>query len=176
MERAAVAPREAVQSGVHAPPRAASRGGPATSITDALSVEHRLFLSLFDSIRNLAVANPAGERVRGACLTVAKALESHARLEEELLLPALEPHLGLAAPELLAIHRDEHRKIDRQFAHAVAAVSVVSGGIDEAIDYALAHFEKEERALFALARRQVSASHLVRLGQCMAESRGARHG
>ena len=141
------------------------------NITDLIAAEHGLLRFQFDYIRGIATANPAGPRVVGAGEMMAKLLMSHARLEEDLLFAALEPRLGSVGRPATVVHRDEHRKIEKLFEDALRHGSVLDG-LMEAIDFALYHFRQEEEILLPLSARFLSASHLERLGQVWAESRG----
>jgi hypothetical protein len=142
------------------------------NILDTLKVEHGLFYFLFDWIRNQAVANPVTYKVNGSCIMVGRAIESHAKLEEELLFSALEPRLGRIGPSSCIIHRDEHKKIAQLFADGAYHSSATVGGLLEAVDFARHHFRQEEAFLFPMAARLLSQSHMERLGRCWVESRG----
>ena len=145
------------------------------NILDTLRVEHGLFYFLFDWIRNQAVANPSTYKVNGSCIMVGRAIESHAKLEEELLFSALEPRLGRIGPSSCIIHRDEHRKIVQLFSDGAYHSNATVGGLLEAVDFARHHFRQEEAFLFPMAARLLSQSHMERLGRCWVESRGLEH-
>jgi len=144
------------------------------NIIDAIRVEHGLFYYLFDWIRNQSVANPTAFKVNGSVHMLVRVMESHSKLEEELLFSALEPRLGTLGPASVIVHRDEHRKMEKYFSDAMQHNSSTVGGLMEAIDFAKRHFKQEEDKLFSLAVRLLSASHLERLGKCWSESGGMR--
>lgn len=103
---------------------------------------------------------------------LAAALISHARVEDEMLFPALETHLG---PEgLLAVMREEHEGIDAAIKEIATAGTCEAAA--ERLRYALQvtreHFAKEERVLFHMATELMSEQDLEKLGSNWAAARG----
>jgi len=140
-------------------------------LTDALLGEHAVLYDLFTHLRALREKNGDPEELRGAVAVLDQLLFAHAQIEEELLFPNLEPHLGQMGP--LSVMRGEHRAIDdllealRKEADPVA-FSALTG---ELIDLAFNHFQKEEGALFPMARQFIDEAKLSELGDQWAESR-----
>ncbi|HJO71246.1 MAG: hemerythrin domain-containing protein [Rhodospirillales bacterium] len=140
-------------------------------LTDALLGEHGVLYALFEHVSYVvATSNEIGE-VRSAVSVLKKLLLSHAKLEEDLLFPNLEPRLGPMGP--LAVMRAEHREIDQFFETAKQAEDVDSlkKVVGDLLDVAHAHFQKEEMALFAMARQVLDEATLSRLGDEWAASR-----
>ena len=133
-------------------------------LTDALLGEHAVIHELFGYVRDAAANTNDVPAIHGAVSVLERLLLSHAKVEEDLLFPRLEPHLGQMGP--LAVMREEHRRIDnfllaaKQETDAGALKSV----IDQLLELAYGHFQKEEAVLFAMARRFLDEATLTRLG------------
>ncbi len=140
-------------------------------LTDALLGEHAVIYELFAYLRDTILESDDIRDVRGAVPVLERLLGSHARIEEDLLFPRLEPHLGQKGP--LAVMRFEHREIDERLENArqetdIAALKSVIGQL---LELAHGHFQKEERVLFALARQFLDEATLTELGDEWAASR-----
>jgi hemerythrin-like domain-containing protein len=98
---------------------------------------------------------------------------SHARLEEELLFSALEPHLGREDGPL-AVMYDEHKEMERMLGHIekIPDVDQAILWIPEVLGAARNHFQKEEQVLFPMAQSVLGDETLSRLGRAWAETRG----
>lgn len=96
---------------------------------------------------------------------IAFALESHARLEDELLFNALKPHLG-AQGGPLAMMRMEHGQITDLLGRIESAASLEEGCVlaTQVIQVARGHFQKEEQVLFRMARQFLGDEELFALG------------
>lgn len=64
------------------------------SITDAMAVEHRVFLTVFDQIEGRLTARPGLAEVKFLASLVTRLLESHGEREEDLSYAALDQMLG----------------------------------------------------------------------------------
>lgn len=140
-------------------------------LTDALLGEHGLFYALFEHAGHVVATSNDMQEVRSVVSVMEKLLLSHAELEENLLFPLLEPHLGPMGP--LAVMRAEHREIDQFFENAKLEkdVDTLKGMTGDLLDLAHDHFQKEETALFAMARQVLDEATLTRLGDEWAASR-----
>ncbi|GIX49387.1 MAG: hypothetical protein KatS3mg131_3598 [Candidatus Tectimicrobiota bacterium] len=138
-------------------------------LTDALRGEHGVFYAQFAHLQEQAAA-PA--QVREQVALLAAALQTHARLEEELLFAALEPHLGPMGP--LAVMRMEHDEIDTGLAalQQVEEAKAARQQLERLLQLAREHFTKEEHVLFALAEQYLDGKALTRLGEQWAARRG----
>lgn len=142
-------------------------------ITDALLGEHGVFYLLFQDIERALPALDSIAALQNRAAPLAFALEAHARLEDELLFTALEPHLG-AQGGPLTVMRMEHGQI-------VSLLELVQSAPDLAQGHALAslmievsrsHFQKEEQVLFRMARQFLGEETLSALGAKWAARRG----
>lgn len=142
-------------------------------LTDALLGEHGAFYVLFDQIEEIAATGSALAQLRGATTVLEAMVHSHARLEEELLFSALEPHLGKEDGPL-AIMYDEHKEMERVLGHMEEMPDVDQAilWIPEALGAARNHFQKEEQVLFPMAQSVLGDETLDRLGRTWAEARG----
>ena len=133
-------------------------------LTDALLGEHAVIHELFGYVRDTAANTNDVQEIHGAVSVLERLLLSHAKVEEDLLFPRLEPHLGQMGP--LAVMREEHRGLDdllraaRQETDADALKSV----IDQLLELAYGHFQKEEGVLFAMAQQFLDEATLTELG------------
>jgi hemerythrin-like domain-containing protein len=140
-------------------------------ITDALLGEHAVLYELFNYMRDTALESDDVQEVRAAVAVLERLLLAHARIEEELLFPRLEPYLGQMGP--LAVMRDEHREIDNLLdaAGQESDLGALRSLIGRLLALAHGHFQKEEQVLFAMARRFLDDATLTEIGDRWAESR-----
>ncbi len=140
-------------------------------LTDALRGEHAVIYQLFDHVRETIAGSDDIQDIRNAVAVMERILLSHAQIEERLLFPNLEPHLGQMGP--LEVMRAEHRGIDELFDAAKQATDVgaLKSVIGELLDLAHDHFAKEEHALFAMAQQFLDETELTALGDEWAASR-----
>jgi len=141
-------------------------------LTDALLGEHGIFYALFDQIEEIAAIEGATAQILGATTVLAAMVGSHAKLEEELLFSALEPHLGKGYGPL-AVMRAEHEEMERLLGQIEDAADVEGAmlWVEEALSAARSHFQKEEQVLFPMAQRLLGDEALTRLGRAWAEAR-----
>jgi hemerythrin-like domain-containing protein len=133
-------------------------------ITDALLGEHGVIYALFDHVEAaLPAINDLGS-AKALAATVSAAVLSHAKVEDELLFPALEPHLGPMGP--LAVMRQDHKEIDSILESIPNSESLddVLEQLETLTQVARDHFAKEEHALFNMARQALSEDELEALG------------
>ncbi|MBM3566750.1 MAG: hypothetical protein FJX42_11640, partial [Alphaproteobacteria bacterium] len=132
--------------------------------------EHAMLYETFDHLRAAMAAGETSD-IRGTLPVLEKLLATHARIEEELLFPNLEPRLGPMGP--LAVMRAEHRELDElllsaKTANDLAGLKAIVGRL---LDLAIDHFHKEEIVLFHMAGRILDETTLARLGDRWAERR-----
>jgi hemerythrin-like domain-containing protein len=137
---------------------------------DGLLGEHAVLYLLFDDLED-RVDSASIEEVRAAAGPMISALLSHARVEDELLFPALERAMGDPGP--LVVMRGEHREIDELLARVARAddKATACGDLWAAIELARDHFAKEEQVLFPMARDAIPAAELEQLGEQWARLR-----
>ena len=140
-------------------------------IIDALLGEHGAFNALFNAIEKLADTGGDLAQIESAMAVLAAEVSSHAGLEEELLFPALEPHL--ANDELIVEMRAEHDEIEAGLERIEDARDIQEAvdAIRETLGIARRHFQKEERVLYPLAQQLLDDETLTRLGEVWAATR-----
>jgi hemerythrin-like domain-containing protein len=133
-------------------------------LTDALLGEHAVIHKLFGYVRDTAANTNDVQAIHGAVSVLERLLLSHAKIEEDLLFPRLEPHLGQIGP--LAVMREEHRGLEDLL--DAAKQETDAGGlkavIDQLLELAYDHFQKEEGVLFAMAQQFLDEATLTELG------------
>jgi len=145
-------------------------------LTHVLLGEHAVLYSLFDHIeRQLAAgADLAALQAIGGAL--AEALVSHAKLEDELLFPALASTPAAEGP--VSVMREEHGDIDELCADLPRADDADDAAalLGEIIEMSRAHFAKEEHMLFPLVEQLADATELECLTENWARLRGVTLG
>lgn len=141
-------------------------------LTDGLLGEHALFYALIDRVEQLiGEANDVPE-LRAAASLLEKTVVTHARLEEELLLCALEQQGHTGGP--LAIMRAEHEEIEDLV--GALSKSTTLGEIKEVlsrlVELLRSHFRNEETFLFPASEGLLGESALSELGARWAVKRG----
>jgi len=130
------------------------------NLTHALLGEHGVFASLFDHLEQLARSGATVATLQTALAAPARALVEHARMEENLLFPAIEQAMGSIPP--LHVMKLEHSEIERQLEvlerHTDPAV--LAREILGMLEFTKAHFAKEEHVLFPMAEQCVGSSKL----------------
>ncbi len=141
-------------------------------LIDALLGEHAMLYALFDSVESLAGQATTMSEVQGLASLLNTQVSTHSKLEEELLDPALEPHMGVDGP--LAMMNEEHRGIRRALNRIERAKDVKSGVdyIHAAINLVRDHFKKEEVVLFNITQQILSDAEQTELGRRWARARG----
>lgn len=132
------------------------------NIIDALLGEHAMLYTLFEFIEDRAAA---GDDVDTLANLLETALLAHASVEDNILFPALEEHLGPHGP--LAVMRADHHDLE------VGATRVrTAAHLEGLMEAAREHFAKEEQVLFPAARQVFGADQLADLGRRWATDRG----
>ena len=145
-------------------------------LTDALLGEHAVLYDLFGYLRNIAVTSNDVAEIRAAVAVVDRLLLSHAGIEEELLFPRLDPHLGQMGP--LAVMRSEHRGIEDLVAAARRETDLASlkSLVGRLLELASGHFRKEETVLFGMAQQFLGDAVLNEQGEEWAAARNVALG
>jgi iron-sulfur cluster repair protein YtfE (RIC family) len=140
-------------------------------ITEALLGEHGAFYAQFEHLERVVPAVEALAQVQSQMALLSAALDTHARLEDQLLFTALDPHLGPMGP--LAVMRMEHDQIEGLFGR-ISQASSLSEAQDltlQLLRIARDHFAKEERVLFPMAAQILDLKTLLELGARWSEQR-----
>ena len=134
-------------------------------ITDAFLGEHGVFYAQFDHLDRAVPEATTPAQVRAHAAFLAAALDSHARLEDELLFTALEPHLG-AQGGPLAMMRTEHDEIEGGLSRMPGLEDLTEAKklLIHVVEVARGHFAKEEQVLYPMAEQVLGAGTLAHLG------------
>jgi hemerythrin-like domain-containing protein len=145
-------------------------------ITDALLGEHGVLYDLFGHLRDVAMSSGDATAIRAAFAVVERLLLAHARVEEELLFPILQPHVGHMGP--IGVMLAEHRRIDAllEAAREESDPSSLKNLAGQLIELASGHFRKEESVLFGMAEQYLGDELLTELGEQWAASRNVTLG
>lgn len=145
-------------------------------ITDALLGEHGVLYDLFGHLRDVAMSSGDVAAIRAVFAVVEQLLLDHARIEEELLFPRLQPHVGHMGP--ISVMLAEHRSIDSllETARGESDLSSLKSLAGRLIELASSHFRKEESVLFGMAEQYLGNELLTELGEQWASSRNVSLG
>lgn len=143
------------------------------NIIDALLIEHGTFYLQFEHLEQTGPATEHLGQLKAKVSMLAAVLPTHARLEDELLFTALEPHLGTMGGPLVVM-RMEHDQLEGLLGQLpqLEDLNQAKDMLAEAITVARQHFGKEEQILFAIAKQSLDADTLTRLGGEFAARRG----
>jgi regulator of cell morphogenesis and NO signaling len=145
---------------------------PTMKITDALRQEHEVLIPQLDALEKAAGSGAAladlGEMVR----RLADGLLSHARIEDEVLFPALIENLGGEGGPVGTM-KAEHEEIENGF----GAFSNIKN-LDDAkhelarlVQITRDHFTKEDRMLFPMAEQSLENGALTEMNAQLTERR-----
>ncbi|HEY6166898.1 MAG TPA: hemerythrin domain-containing protein [Verrucomicrobiae bacterium] len=134
-------------------------------ITQALQAEHVVFHNLFDHVEKTVPHLRTLAEVRALAGLLERLLEIHSKVEDVLLMEPLEPSL-----HQLGQHENfhgEHEQIDAGLARIQKARTVAEARklLGRAVVMSRRHFDKEERIVFPMAERILSAHTLLELGK-----------
>ncbi len=160
-------------------------------ITDALKGEHGVFYAQFDLLQRTAeTANLEVIKAQGALLMAG--LVPHAKIENEVLFPAMENIMGEEGPT--HVFRMEHEQIEgwlgqlQEIRELMRAHDEIEGAlarlpqtedlaqaqrlVSDMLYLAREHFAKEETMLFQMAENMLEPRALEELGAEWAQRRG----
>jgi hemerythrin-like domain-containing protein len=140
-------------------------------MTDALRGEHGVFYAIFDHLEDVLVSVESADEVRDLAAMLTSALVPHAKLENEVLFPAVEEQIGTGGP--VAVMRAEHDEIEGILTGLNDSddADELKGRILRAIRVAREHFRKEEMVLFPMADERLGDGPLRQLGMKWAAKR-----
>ena len=141
-------------------------------ITDALRAEHRILRTQLDSLEQLLGAGATLAGLRGGAAQLAAPLLVHAHIEDELLFPALESHIGAGSGPLAVMHA-EHEEIERGLTaiDALQGVEDLQETLAHVLDVARQHFIKEDEVLFPMAEALLDGDVLEKLSEELSRRR-----
>lgn len=140
-------------------------------ITEALSAEHLVFHSIFDHVEAKVPRMRTLAEVKAVSAMLEASLKAHSKTEDELFIGPLE-HCFEQIGQRETFHQ-EHEDIDGNL--ALVRKSKTAKAARELLLSVIAacrkHFDKEERIVFPLAERVLSAKTLTSLGQTWMDQR-----
>jgi hemerythrin-like domain-containing protein len=143
-------------------------------ITEALLAEHVVFHNMFDYLERTIPAVRTLAEVRVLASLLEAMLRIHSKVEDHLLIDPLEStfsQMGQAEN-----FHEEHDEIEQELAGIASLRRILDakGRLLKAVVLSRKHFDKEERLVFPLAEKQLSAKSLVELGRRWEEQRSVR--
>jgi hemerythrin-like domain-containing protein len=143
-------------------------------LIDALLGEHGAQHVLIDKVDAMVSSAKSMDEIQCAIAILSAVLGAHSRLEDDLLEPALERHLGKTGP--IAGMRAEHDEIRRAL-QKIEGTKKLDEGADRVallLDLVRNHFQKEEAVLFRIADQLLSEQTQIQLGTAWAKERGIK--
>ncbi len=133
-------------------------------VTECLTVEHAVFLLQLEHLKAAVDRGAAVEALQGMVAMLAGPLEAHAAAEDELLFPALEPHLGREAGPL-AVMDGEHEEIRQSLSIIEQGGPEVVAQVKRLVHVLRHHIAKENQVLFPMAEQLLGSERLEELAQ-----------
>ena len=132
-------------------------------ITEALFAEHLVFHSLFDHLERIAPRLKTLAQVKSMAGLMESMLKTHSETEDDLFIGPLE-HCFEQIGQCETFH-EEHHEIDRTLALVAKTTQVKKARqlLLQAVAASRKHVDKEERIVFPLAERVLSAKTLTNL-------------
>lgn len=142
-------------------------------ITEALLAEHIVFHGLFDHIERTVPLLKSVAEARALARLLEAVLREHSANEDELLLAPLEHCLEQMGQK--EAFDEEHHEIEDSLLAALQAPTLRQARrlLLAAVAASRAHFDKEERLVFPLAEKVLSAKTLTGLGRTWMRRRQA---
>jgi hemerythrin-like domain-containing protein len=134
-------------------------------ITDVLRAEHAVFHNLFDHIEAVLPGTRTLAEVKSLATIMEKLIEPHSRTEDELFIDPLE-HCFDQIGQKETFHQ-EHELIEAMTGKVHKARDLKSARklLLSVVMASRKHFDKEERLVFPMAERVLSAKTLSELGE-----------
>ena len=140
-------------------------------ITEALLAEHVVFHNLFDYAESIVPKLKTLAEVCALSSLLRTMLNRHTNVEDHLLIAPLEAAFSQMGQS--DNFHEEHEEIEKQLQLIVKARRINEGKkrLIAAVTLCRKHFDKEERLVFPLAEKQLSAQSLLLLGKRWEEQR-----
>ena len=140
-------------------------------IVQALLAEHVVFHSLFDHLERVTPKLKTVAEVRALADMLSVMLDEHSAVEDQLLIEPLEPSFCQLGQD--RNFHEEHEEIDRHLAsiRTTRTLTAAKRLLLLAVTWSRKHFDKEERIVFPLAEKLLSARSQEMLGKRWTERR-----
>lgn len=134
-------------------------------ITEALRAEHVVYHTLFDHLERTVPAMRSLAQIQAVAGLLDAMLRAHSAVEDVLLIEPLEHCLDQVGQR--ETFHGEHQEIEHNLKAVQNARQAVRARrlLLAAVLLAREHFDKEERLVFPLAEKALSASTIASLGQ-----------
>lgn len=134
-------------------------------ITEALIAEHVVFHHLFDHVEHVVPKLKTLAEVKTLARLLETMLETHSKVEDQLLIEPLEPSFSQMG-QAENFH-SEHQEIEEDLGklRSIRRLAEAKRLLIKAVLLSRKHFDKEERIVFPLAERQLTAKSLTLLGK-----------
>lgn len=144
------------------------------NLVHALLGEHGTLKHQIEALR-LAAPGYTPEQLRAAALALGDAIESHAEIEDELLLDPMAGDESVPRGPVEAM-RAEHERIAELLDRVVLPEGAPGSGdprraLDQLAETVIHHFAHEENVLFPIAAQRLGEAALAALGARWAERR-----
>lgn len=141
------------------------------TICHALLGEHAVFYKQFEILEEMLETEQSLERLIFATRPIAKALISHAQIENEILILELDKVMGASGPQ--AVAKMDHEVIDTDLMNLLESRSLeeFKTRMPEVLTNIRSHFAMEEEALFVMTRDNLPADRLIAMGEFWAQQR-----
>ncbi len=142
-------------------------------ITEALTLEHRLLLTVFEQVEKLLPEIETAEEVTRLARLVEGLLGDHADTEDNLVYITLD-HALEHQGKLKQLHH-EHHEINRFFKAAASAkrLSEARHLLEKALQASRDHFTSEERLVFPVIENVLQNETLAEMGDAWAQKQKA---
>src|SRR3989338_3165764 len=135
--------------------------------TECLNTEHGVFLVQLDFLEDLLKKSSPNEVLRGVVLTIARAVEQHADVEEKILYPAILRAFDKDFPPIKQMEF-EHGELNQLIQQIERGSEKTSQLAAQFIDLLKSHIMKEIQVLFPLCDSQLSGPELEEMShQCV---------
>jgi hemerythrin-like domain-containing protein len=140
-------------------------------ITEALLAEHVVFHNLFDYVERTLPKVKTLAEVRTVSSLLETMLRIHSKVEDHLLFDPLDAAISQMG-QAENFH-EEHEEIDQglQSIKSIQRLAEAKKRLLKAVVLSRKHFDKEERIVFPMAEKQLSAKSLLVLGRRWEEQR-----
>jgi hemerythrin-like domain-containing protein len=140
-------------------------------ITEALFAEHLVFHNVFDHLERVAPRVKTLAEVKGLAALMEAMMKAHSDTEDELFIRPLE-HCFEQIGQRETFHQ-EHDQIDGTLELVAKATQVKKARqlLLQAVAASRKHVDKEERIVFPMAERVLSAKTLTSMGQAWRQQR-----
>jgi iron-sulfur cluster repair protein YtfE (RIC family) len=140
-------------------------------ITNALRKEHAVFTAMFDELDRMLARGADLAALKAKVAVLAAGLLPHARIEDDILFPALPSLGGESGP--IATMKLEHEELESGLSRIAEEPDDAKARevLERVLVVGRQHFAKEDEVLFPMAEQILDDGALGELGASFAERR-----